>query len=82
MGGIAVIVTAVIILTHICRVDSSTITLLTGPFHYIRGVWLFFLLISCFVEISELIANSVDSEQTPRSVASDLGLCLLSSHSE
>ena len=28
---------------------------------------------SCFVEISELNANSVDADQTPRSVASDLG---------
>ena len=36
-----------------------------------------FLLSSCFVEISELNANSVDPDQTPRSAASDLGLqCL------
>ena len=39
-----------------------------------------FLLLSCFVEISELNANSVDPDQTPRIAASDLGLqCLLMS---
>ena len=45
---------------------------------YIRGVWLvFLLLLSCFVEISELNANSVEPDQTPRSAASDLDLqCL------
>ena len=43
---------------------------------YIRGVWLF-LLLSCSLEISELNANSVDLDQTPRFAASDLGLhCL------
>ena len=37
----------------------------------------FFLLISCFVEISILNANSVDPDQMPHSAASDLGLhCL------
>ena len=36
-----------------------------------------FLLLSCFIEISKLNANSVDPDQTPRSAASDLGLhCL------
>ena len=36
-----------------------------------------FLLNSCFVEISELYANSVDPDQTPHSAASDLSLhCL------
>ena len=35
------------------------------------------LLLSCFVEIPELNANSEDPDQTPRSAASDLGLhCL------
>ena len=33
-----------------------------------------FLLLSCFVEISELNANSVDPDQAPHSAASDLGL--------
>ena len=43
---------------------------------YIRGVWLV-LLLSCYVEVSELNANSIDPDQRPRSVASDLGLhCL------
>ena len=36
-----------------------------------------YLLLSSFVEISELNANGVDPNQTPRSAASDLGLhCL------
>ena len=36
-----------------------------------------FLVLSCFVEMSEFNANSVDPDQTPRSAASDLGLqCL------
>ena len=41
--------------------------------YYIRGVWAF-LLSSWFVENSELKANSAHPDQTPRSVASDLGL--------
>ena len=37
-----------------------------------------FLLLPCFLEIPVLNANCVDPDQTPRSVASDLGLhCLL-----
>ena len=41
---------------------------------HIRGVW---VSLSCVVEISELSANSVYPDQTPRSAASDLGLhCL------
>ena len=39
----------------------------------LRGVWLVIIL-TCFVERSEFNANSVDPDQTPRSVASDLGL--------
>ena len=35
------------------------------------------LLLSNFVVISELNANNVDLAQTPRSAASDLGLCCL-----
>ena len=38
---------------------------------YIRIVWIV-LPLSCFIEISELNSNSVDPDQTPRSVASDL----------
>ena len=40
---------------------------------YRRGVWLVIIIIM-FVEIPERNANSVDPDQTPRSVASDLGL--------
>ena len=36
-------------------------------------MWLVFI-ISCFVEISEINANSVDPDQTPRSAVSNLGL--------
>ena len=36
-----------------------------------------FFLLSCFVEISDFYANSVDPNQTPQSAASDQGLhCL------
>ena len=49
---------------------------LDGVISYIRGVWLIFIIVM-FVGISELNTNSVDSDQTPRSVASDLDLhCL------
>ena len=55
--------------------STYTSTLWTGPFP-IKGVSCLFLL-SCFVEISELNAKSIDSDQTPLSGASDLGLhCL------
>ena len=41
---------------------------------YIKGAW---SLLSCFVEISEINANSEDPDQTPYSAASDLDLhCL------
>ena len=37
----------------------------------------YFLLLPCLVEISVFNANNADPDQTPRSVASDLGLhCL------
>ena len=56
--------------------DSSTITIWTGPF-LISAVSDWFLLLSYFKELSELNANNVDPDQTPRSAASDLGLrCL------
>ena len=55
---------------------SSTLTLRTGQFP-ISGVSGWFLFLSYFVIISELISNSVDSDQTPRSAASDLGLYCL-----
>ena len=56
--------------------DSST-ELLDRSISYIRGVWLVFLLLSCFVEMSELNTNSVDPDQLPHSAASDLGLYCL-----
>ena len=34
----------------------------------------YFLVLLCFIEIPVLHANSVDPDQTPHSVASDLGL--------
>ena len=60
-----------------CLFDPFLPTLWTGPFFYIRRVWLVFLLLSCFVEISEFNAKSVDPDQTSCSIASDLILhCL------
>ena len=63
------------LLTRLCRVDSSTITLWTGPFpvegwsgnlYYYHVLW------------KRFISNeSVDPDQTPHSAASDLVLhCL------
>ena len=63
-------------LTHLSRVDSSTLTLWAGPFP-VKGVSSKFLLLPWFTEIPVRNANSVDPDQTPRSAASDLGLhCL------
>ena len=39
----------------------------------IRSVWSVFIL-SCFITIPILNVNGVDTDQTPRSAASDLGL--------
>ena len=64
------------ILTHLCRIDSSTSTLWTGLFP-IQGCLVSFLLLPCLIGASELNANIVDPEQMPQSAASDLGLhCL------
>ena len=58
-----------------CRVDFSTSTLRTGPFPKERVSGWFLLLL--FIEFPVFNANSVDPDQTPRSVAPDLGLnCL------
>ena len=52
--------------------DSSILTLWTGP-----CVWMVFIIIIVRRKKSELKANSEDTDQTPRSAASDLGLhCL------
>ena len=53
--------------------NSSTLSFLTGLFPSAS-----FLLRLCFVEFSELNANSVDTDQTPDFAASDLGLHCLS----
>ena len=47
----------------------SYLNYLDRSISYIRGVWLIFIII-----MSELNANRVEPEQTPRSAASDLGL--------
>ena len=58
------------------RVDSSTLTLWTGPYS-VKGVSGKLLLLPWFTEIPVINANGVDPDQTPHSVASDLGLhCL------
>ena len=63
-------------LTHLCRVDSATLTLWPGPFP-IEGVPGCVLSLPCITDISVCNANSVDPDQTPRSAASDLCLhCL------
>ena len=41
---------------------------------YIRRVWLNFIIIMVYGNFSELNATGADPDQTPRSVASDLGL--------
>ena len=57
--------------------DSSTLTLWTGPFP-VKGMSGPFLLLPCFTEIYVLNANSVGTDQMPHSAASDYGLhCLL-----
>ena len=56
--------------------ESSTLTLWTGPFP-VKGVAGWFLLLPWFTEILVLKANSVDPDQTPQNTASDQGLhCL------
>ena len=56
--------------------DSSTLTLWTGPFP-IEGLSGWFYDFHIFSENPILNANSVDPDQTPRSAAFDLGLhCL------
>ena len=59
-------------LTHLCRVDSSTTTLWTDLFQ-IAGCLISFY---CYyvIEIPVFNANSVDTDQTPRSAASGLDL--------
>ena len=65
-----------ICITHLCRLDSSTLTLWTGSFQ-IEGMCGLFLSLPWFIKVHVLNANSVDPYQTPCSVASDQGVhCL------
>ena len=61
------------ILSHLCRVESSTSTLWTG-LSPIKGMSGSLSLLSCLTEIHICNANSVDSDQMTRSVVFDLGL--------
>ena len=66
-----------LILTHLCCVDYYHNSL-DWSISDISGVWLVFFFI--MLELSELNANNVDPDQTPRSAVSDLELrCLLMS---
>ena len=63
-------------LTHLCRVDAPTLTFLIGLFP-VEGISGYFLLLPYLMEIPVSNANSIDPDQTPPSVASNLGLhCL------
>ena len=57
--------------------DSFTSTLWPGPF-IIEWVSGFFLVLKYIMKIPVFNANSIDPDQTPRSVASALGLHCLS----
>ena len=66
-----------ITLNHLCRIGYSTLTIWTSALP-IKGVSGQFLLLSCFIAIPVLYANSVDPYQMPRSAASNLYLHCLS----
>ena len=63
-------------LTHYYLMDSSTPFLWAGPC-LLEDVFGLFLLLSFIIEIPVLNANSVDSDHTLRSTASDLCLFCL-----
>ena len=65
--------TANMLLAHLRRVDSSTVSLWTGPFS-IGCLDNFYLLLPCVIEIPVFNANSIHPDQTPPSADSDLGL--------
>ena len=52
----------------------SYLSFLDSSIANIRGVWIVFFIIPCFIEIPVRNTNSVDPDQMPRSAASDLGL--------
>ena len=62
---------------HICRMNSKMAKWLTYIVQYIVKL-IQLLLLSSFIEISELNANRVDPDQTPHSAASDQGQHCLS----
>ena len=62
-----------LLLNNLCRVDSSTSTVWTGPF-LIEGISAKFLLSPCFIEIPVFNANDVDPDQMTHLAASNLGL--------
>ena len=63
-------------LTQCILVDSSTVTCWMSPF-VILGVTGLFCCFHCIVDGKSCYANSVDPDQMPHYVASDLGLhCL------
>ena len=67
---------SVLLLTHLCRVNSSTLTLLTNLIP-VEGVSVFFfllLLLSYFIEIKESFGQSGLGKVKPRSAASDQDL--------
>ena len=63
--------------THLCRVDTATITLWTAPF-FSRRVYGLLGILLCFVEILVFNANSKNPDQMPHSAASGLDLHCLS----
>ena len=60
------------LLTHCILVDSSTVICQRSPFITFGILGLFCRFYSILMEI--LLANTVDPDQTPPDVASDLGL--------
>ena len=58
-------------LTHLCRVDCIPLLFRQGHFLY-KVSLVSFLSLPCFIEFSEVNANSVDPDQTPRSAEFDL----------
>ena len=63
-------------ITNLCQVDSSTLTFGPSPLPTERASG-YFPILQCFIEFPVFNANSVDLDQMPHSVASDLCLhCL------
>ena len=71
--NVQVIFCSLFLFNHLCRVDSSVITVWKGLFP-IAGYLVVFFIFLCYIEIPVINAKKVDSNQTPHSVASDLSL--------